>query len=82
MRCTYLHVSVSMTSSRFECLKISRLISSLFDLVKLQHSSCLERSVDSLLLSEFATNSSEAMNAGAEGSDGEEVPPTIPEEPC
>ena len=46
----------------------------------LQHTARIEGSVDSLLISDFAMNSAETVDAGAEVSDGEEVPPTVPEE--
>ena len=45
-----------------------------------QHSARLEGSVDSLIISEFAISSAKTVDAGAEDSDSEEVPPTVPEE--
>ena len=52
----------------------------LLALVVLQHTARLEGSVDSLMISGFAMNPKETVDVGAEVSDGEEVPPTVPEE--
>ena len=46
----------------------------------LQNSARLEGSVDSLRISQFALNSAKPVDAGAEASDSEELPPTVPEE--
>ena len=47
--------------------------------VVLQHTARLEGSVDTLMISDFAMNPKETVDAGAEVSDGEEVPSTVPE---
>ena len=52
----------------------------LLALVVLQHTARLEGSVDSLMISDFAMNPKETVDAGAEASDGEEVPPIVSEE--
>ena len=46
----------------------------------LQHTASLEGSVDSLMISDFAMNSTKTVDAGTKVSDDEEVPPTVPEE--
>ena len=52
----------------------------LLALVVLQHTARLEGSVDSLMISDFAMNPKETVDVDAEVSDGQEVPPTVPEE--